>query len=483
MYIRKGGSYFVNTVTDFTLDDLQPYLFERVRIMTRNRSLSHPWVNMNDEEILRASGLIMKDSVKQKEGLTLAAILLFGKDTTIVSALPHHKTDAIVRIENTNRYDDRDVIITNLLESYDWMVAFCQKHLSNPFILEGAQSISARDKILREVCANSLVHRNYASGFVSQLVIEKERMLLINPSISYISGKLNLSSFRPFSKNPQISKVFREIGLADELGSGMRNTCKYTELYSGGEPSFIEESGMFRTEIPLSNVSLLKTGPERSFNLISSNFEGHDEGHDKGHDVIMEHVNELQQKILAFCSSPKTKREIVEYFGYKNPRTFSALYIKPLLNKELLRLLFPDKPKSKYQRYVRVDSNPSVNLLIGSHEGYQGEDEEVQLGKVENAPQVTDEFKISSPQVETDCAESTPQVTETERNIILFCTGTPRSVIEIMDFLDLSDKKSFRSRYLVPLLGKGVLKMTIPNKPTSRNQRYVRAENEEKDWK
>lgn len=159
-------------------------------------------------------------------------------------------------------------------------------------------------------------------------------MLLINPSIFYISGKLNLSSFRPFSKNPQISKVFREIGLADELGSGMRNTCKYTELYSGGEPSFIEESGMFRTEIPLSNVSLLKTGPERSFNLISSNFEGHDEGHDKGHDkghdVIMEHVNELQQKILAFCSSPKTKREIVEYFGYKNPRTFSALYIKPL---------------------------------------------------------------------------------------------------------------------------------------------------------
>ena len=49
-----------------------------------------------------------------------------------------------------------------------------------------------------------------------------------------------------------------------------------------------------------------------------------------------------------------------------------------------------------------------------------------------------------------------------------------------MDFLDLSDKKSFRSRYLVPLLGKGVLKMTIPDKPTSRNQRYVRAENEGK---
>ena len=42
-----------------------------------------------------------------------------------------------------------------------------------------------------------------------------------------------MSTFEPFPKNPSISKVFREIGLADELGSGMRNTYKFTKLYSG----------------------------------------------------------------------------------------------------------------------------------------------------------------------------------------------------------------------------------------------------------
>ena len=46
-------------------------------------------------------------------------------------------------------------------------------------------------------------------------------------------GALDLQKFEPFPKNPAISKVFREIGLADELGSGMRNTYKYTQLYSG----------------------------------------------------------------------------------------------------------------------------------------------------------------------------------------------------------------------------------------------------------
>ena len=351
LYLRKGGSYFVNTVTGLTLNDLRSDLFERARSMTRNRSLNHPWMSMSDEEILRISGLIMKDPITQKEGLTLAAILLFGKDAAIISVLPHHKTDAIVRIEDINRYDDRDVIITNLLESYDRMVAFCQKHLSNPFILEGEQSISTRDKILREICANSLVHRNYSSGFVSQLVIEKDRLMIVNPSVSYINGKLSLSSFRPFSKNPQISKVFREIGLADELGSGMGNTCKYTRLYSGGEPSFIEEGGMFRTEIPLSNVSLLKTGPE----ISPSNVMLIDKGHDKGHDAKLEWLNEVQKKIILFCLSPKSKKEIVTYMGFKNPRTFSSLYMKPLLEKGFLQLCIPDKPKSRYQKYISTN--------------------------------------------------------------------------------------------------------------------------------
>ena len=54
--------------------------------------------------------------------------------------------------------------------------------------------------------------------------------------------------------------MFREIGYADELGSGMRNTNKYTKLYSGGTPSFIEDD-VFRISIPIDNVANLKVGP------------------------------------------------------------------------------------------------------------------------------------------------------------------------------------------------------------------------------
>lgn len=151
-YARKQGSYFVNKVfTEWDMDVLRSDLIERARKMTRVRSNQHPWLSMNDEELLRSAGLILLDHESRKEGITLAAILLFGKDTTIMSALPQHKTDMIFRVQNVDRYDDRDVIVTNLLDSYDRMNEFAKKHLNDPFALDGMQSVSARDTILREM--------------------------------------------------------------------------------------------------------------------------------------------------------------------------------------------------------------------------------------------------------------------------------------------------------------------------------------------
>ncbi|MFU0515170.1 AAA family ATPase, partial [Gardnerella swidsinskii] len=119
----------------------------------------HPWIDMTDEEMLRSCGLILEDPETNQEGITLAAVLLFGTNNRIMSVLPQHKTDAIFRVFNVDRYDDRDVVITNLIESYDRLMEFGKKHLNDVFTLDGVQRISARDKILREIISNLLMHR------------------------------------------------------------------------------------------------------------------------------------------------------------------------------------------------------------------------------------------------------------------------------------------------------------------------------------
>ena len=74
-----------------------------------------------------------------------------------------------------------------------------------------------------------------------------------------IKGLTSLATFEPFPKNPPISKVFREIGLADELGSGMRNSYKYTRMYSNSEPQFVE-GDVFRVTIPLLETATATVG-------------------------------------------------------------------------------------------------------------------------------------------------------------------------------------------------------------------------------
>ena len=261
LYARKSGSYYVNKVFPaFGMADLRSDLIDRARNMSRSRDKNHPWLTMTDEEIIRSAGLILKDRDSGKEGITLAAILLFGTDQLIMSVLPQHKTDAIFRVFNTDRYDDRDVVITNLIESYDRLISFGKKHLNDTFHLDGIQSVSARDNILREIISNLLAHRDFSSGYVAKLVIEKNRIYTENANLSHGHGALSLATFEPFPKNPPISKVFREIRLADELGSVMRNTYKYTKMYSGGEPQFVE-GDVFRITIPLSEVATATVGP------------------------------------------------------------------------------------------------------------------------------------------------------------------------------------------------------------------------------
>lgn len=48
------------------------------------------------------------------------------------------------------------------------------------------------------------------------------------------------------------------------------------------------------------------------------------------------------------------------------------------------------------------------------------------------------------------------------------------SAVEIMERLDMAHRPTFRKNYLTPALNAGVIEMTIPAKPNSRNQKYRR---------
>lgn len=98
--------------------------------------------------------------------------------------------------------------------------------------------------------ANTLIHREFTSAYTAKFVIEKDKMYTENANRSSGDGIITPDNMEPNPKNPIIASFFRNIGWSDRLGSGVRNTFKYSKYYSGEEPEFIE-GDVFRIIVPL----------------------------------------------------------------------------------------------------------------------------------------------------------------------------------------------------------------------------------------
>jgi hypothetical protein len=76
------------------------------------------------------------------------------------------------------------------------------------------------------------------------------------------------------------------------------------------------------------------------------------------------------------------------------------------------------------------------------------------------------------PSVEKQPAHSRVFKHESVKNRIVNICTEAKNILEIMIELGYRDKKTVR-KYLDPLVKQGRIAMTIPDKPTSRNQKYI----------
>ena len=245
----------------------------------------------------------------------------------IVSALPHYRTDAIIRREDLDRYDDRVDIRKNLVDSYERLMQFIAKHLNDTFYLEKDQRVSLRDTIFREIVSNILVHREFSNPFPAKLIIEKQRVFVENSNKPHGNGTIDPANFSPFPKNPTIAKFFKEIGRVDELGSGIRNTYKYKKIYSGAEPTFVE-GDVFKSIIPLVSQATEQVTEQAT-----------------------EQADEEINKLLEFCKVPRSRSEMQKFMQLNHREHFRTKVLNPLIKGGLLKLTIPDKPTSPKQKY------------------------------------------------------------------------------------------------------------------------------------
>lgn len=315
------------------MDDLRPELFDKARELFSIQRKTHPWIKLSNKEILNLGGFIRKDMISSTVGYTLAAALMFGSDSTIQEAAPGMVFDALLRRENVGRYDDRLMLYTNLIDTFDRLMEFVEKHLNDPFYLEGTERISLRDRIFRELISNLIAHREYTCAAPASMTIFRDKVIFKNPHVPRLSGKIDASQFTPFPKNPTICRFMLQLGRYEQAGSGVFNVTKYLPHYSqGAKPIFEEQADIFVTTIPL----LVKAQPSGPIEPQVGTKSG---------------LSRDQVEILSKCLKDSRIGDLMLVAGRSNRTKFRDQVLNPLLDGQLIEMTLPDKPTSRLQKY------------------------------------------------------------------------------------------------------------------------------------
>jgi len=131
----------------------------------------------------------------------------------------------------------------------------------------------------------------------------------------------------------------------------------------------------------------------------------------------------------------------------------------------------PDRQPVFYSdRSQFVITIPNLNYENEMIKSILAEDDREQVG-VQDKEQVRDQVRDQVGVQDRGQVRDQVVGQVTVGDLVDYCK-LPRTRAEIQDYCGLTSRRSFNENHLKPLLDKGLLKMTIPDKPNSRNQRY-----------
>jgi ATP-dependent DNA helicase RecG len=182
--------------------------------------------------------------------LTFGAFLLFCADYCSISDVQ------VGRFKSDTMIIDSLSLSTDLLSEVDQLMAFVRKNLMVEYIITGEPQRTERFDYpldaLREIVVNMIVHRDYREPSASIVKIFDDRMEFYNPGGLFggiTIDDLLSGNYTSKSRNKLLAKAFKEIGLIERYGSGIRRIRTICADYGLREPQFREMGNGFLVTI------------------------------------------------------------------------------------------------------------------------------------------------------------------------------------------------------------------------------------------
>ena len=177
---------------------------------------------------------------------TVGGLLLFGKDRLAVFPDARIRAAVFGGTDRTRIVDAQD-ITSHLPTAVEEVLAFIQRNIRRSIRIEGIRNEGVPEFpqiALREAVINAIVHADYGRhGSPLRVAIFSDRLEIDNPGglppgLTLEDVRLGVSKLR----NGVIGRVFHELGLIEQWGSGIQRMTKAC-LEAGLPEPLLEELG------------------------------------------------------------------------------------------------------------------------------------------------------------------------------------------------------------------------------------------------
>jgi predicted HTH transcriptional regulator len=268
---------------------------------------------------------------------TKGAVLLFGKTREQYFPDAWVQCGRFSGIDKAQIFDHQD-IHESLPAAVERVMLFLKKHA-----MRGADFSGVRRKdvwsipllLLREAVVNALVHADYSQrGAPIRIAFFDDRIEIENPGI-LLPGMTVEDMRQGVSKirNHVIARVFRELNLIEQWGSGVRRMFREAKEQGLPEPEIMEIGLRLRVVVHLAQAIPAEQ--------------------------VTEQVTEQVKRLLdCLKSRPLSTQEAMECLQLAHRPSFLANYLRPALDAGFVEMTQPDSPKSPTQKY-RLSHQPN----------------------------------------------------------------------------------------------------------------------------
>ena len=277
-------------------------------------------------------------SIKRAGEITLSAVMNFSpypqayfpQLCIIATVVPG--TEMGAQGEQGESFLDNQRIAGNIPEMLEGAIQFVSRNMRTKTIIDphtGKREDRTDYPItaIREAILNALVHRDYSihtEGMPIQLIMYENRMEIRNPGGIYGRIKIDqLGKVQPDTRNPVIASELEVLKVTENRYSGIPTIRRTMQEYNLPQPEFLDERGSFI-------VKLYKYGESVA---------------------TIEAEEKEDKELVLFCRIPRTRKEICEYLGLNSITYAIQTHVMPLVEKGIIKMSIPDKPKSPKQLF------------------------------------------------------------------------------------------------------------------------------------